>query len=155
MSIPFNGGFAPAPVAQAQQNAHEEPAEKQYGPVQIIPASTGASFFLVGGTPEQKEIMKKHGGSYNQRVSGYKFTAENQEVLKSLGLTSTVKIVDPHKAVKVVFEQSFQWDGDMAEIEKHLESLGLKKERRGKGPVTFSGDLTKVESFRRAFNINN
>jgi hypothetical protein len=145
-----------AQPAAPQNGQHAEEGEDSNEPtkLEIIPSSTGESFFVVGasGNDELKKRIKSLGGHYNHRVRGWKFHVSKQtEVCTALGMASNVDLVDPRKVVTVEFTQKLQWPGDMTVIEQKMKDLGLTK-KAGK-TNTYVGDLSKAPGFLQSFQF--
>jgi len=142
-----------AQQAAAGQGQPAAEAVQAHAKLEIVPSSTGQSFFVKGayGNEIIKKKLKELGGHHNAHEKGWKFpTRKMAEVCAALGLEPNVDLVDPRKVVNVQFNQKFQWPGDMSILEQKMKEAGLEK---GKGNV-YTGDLSKANTFLHLFNIS-
>ena len=143
-----------APQAGAPKAANA-PAALDVSKVAIESTQSKTSFKVTGtaGNDELKKVLTELGGAYNSRVKGYIFQADRyDEVCKRLGINGDINLVDSRKTVTVDFTQSFQWNGDMEEVNDSLKRLGLRK-KQGTGN-SWQGELSQAANFLAAFNMS-
>lgn len=119
-----------------------------------ISTTSGASFCVSGiaRNDAAKAICVKHNGAWNGRMGGYVFgSSKYAEVCRDLGLECNLAMVDPAKSVTVHFTETFQWDGDMAQLNEMFTQFGMRRKQGGVNE--WSGNLGQASRFTAAFAV--
>ncbi len=122
--------------------------EKEEKHLSFEKSSSGTSFF-VKVTSDKKDLIKKLGGTWNQKKKAYVFlTSYLQRVEKALGLEPGESgIKDPNRYFPVVFTGELREDKGRVALEKALAEFGFKWNKQRKQFEGSVGKLKDIESY--------